>query len=71
MAKQKFQIQGMSCVGCAMTIDDAVENLPGVRSASTNYARQIAEVEFDEKKVNTQAIIKAIAEAGYQAAEKN
>jgi copper chaperone CopZ len=67
MTKQKFQIQGMSCVGCAMTIDDAVENLPGVRSASTNYARQVAEVEYDEKKVNEAQIVKAIETAGYKA----
>jgi P-type Cu+ transporter len=70
MTKQKFQIQGMSCVGCAMTVDEAVENLPGVRSASTNYARQVAEVEYDEHKVNTQQIVKAIEEAGYKAAVK-
>ena len=54
MIKKKFQIQGMHCVGCAMTVDGVVEDLTGVKSATTNYARQVAEVEYDEKKVTDQ-----------------
>ena len=69
MTKKKFQIQGMHCVGCAMTIDGAVEDLPGVKSATTNYARQVAEVEYDEKKVTDAQIIFAIQSAGYKAVE--
>ena len=65
--KQRFQIQGMHCVGCAMTVDGAVEDLPGVKSANTNYARQTADVEFDEKKVTATQIIAAIEQAGYKA----
>ena len=67
MTKKKFQIQGMHCVGCAMTIDGAVEDLPGVKSARTNYARQVAEVEYDEKKVTDAQIMTAIQSAGYKA----
>ena len=67
MIKKRFQIQGMHCVACAMTIDGAVEDLPGVRSATTNYARQVAEVEFDEQKVNEAQIAAAIQSAGYKA----
>ncbi len=71
MIKKKFQIQGMHCVGCAMTIDGAVEDLPGVKSATTNYARQVAEVEYDEKKVTDVQIVMAIQAAGYKAVEPN
>ena len=67
LTKKRFQIQGMHCVGCAMTIDGAVEDLPGVKSASTNYARQVADIEYDEKKVSEGQIIAAIQTAGYQA----
>ena len=66
MIKKRFQIQGMHCVGCAMTIDGALEDLPGVRSASTNYARQIADVEYDDRQVSEAQIVEAIREAGYQ-----
>ncbi len=66
MTKKRFQIQGMHCVGCAMTVDGALEDLPGVKSATTNYARQVADVEYDERKVNEAQILAAIREAGYQ-----
>ena len=65
MIKQQFKIQGMHCVGCAMTIDGAVEDLPGVKSASTNYKRQVAVVEYDEAKVTEVEILQAIHDAGY------
>lgn len=65
MTKQTLRITGMHCVGCAMTIDGAVEDLDGVRSASTHYARQEVIVEWDEKRVSLQDIIGAIQSAGY------
>ncbi|MBZ0277801.1 MAG: heavy-metal-associated domain-containing protein [Anaerolineae bacterium] len=68
MAKQRFQVQGMHCVGCAMTIDGALEDLPGVKSASTNYARQVVDVEYDEQKITVAQIISVVKEAGYTAA---
>jgi copper chaperone CopZ len=68
MIKKRFQIQGMHCVGCAMTIDEALENLPGVKSANTNYARQVTDVEFDPARVSDAQIAEAIVAAGYQTA---
>ncbi len=67
MKKQRLQIQGMHCVGCAMTVDGALEDLPGVKSASTSYARQTAEVEYDEQKVTEAQLIAAVEQAGYKA----
>ena len=67
MKNQRLHIQGMHCVGCAMTVDGALEDLPGVKSASTNYARQTADVEYDEKKVTVTQLIAAVEQAGYKA----
>lgn len=67
MLKKKFQIHGMHCVSCAMSVDNAIEDLPGVKSATTQYARQVSEVEYDEQQVTETQIIAAIREAGYQA----
>lgn len=67
MFKKKFQIQGMHCVSCAMSVDNAIEDLPGVKSATTQYARQVSEVEYDEQQVTEAQIIAAIREAGYEA----
>jgi copper chaperone CopZ len=66
MVKQRFRIEGMHCVGCALTVDGALEDLPGVKSSSTNYARQIADVEYDERRVDAARILTAIQAAGYR-----
>ncbi|MBX3063335.1 MAG: heavy-metal-associated domain-containing protein [Anaerolineae bacterium] len=75
MTKKRFQIQGMHCVGCAMTIDNALEDLAGVRVATTQYARQIVDIDYDEQQVTDEKIIAAIEGAGYRAsalsAERN
>lgn len=65
MTKQRFQVKGMHCVGCAMTIDGALEDLAGVKSATTHYARQVVEVEYDREKLSEALIMKAIEGAGY------
>jgi copper chaperone CopZ len=67
MTKKRFQIQGMHCASCAMLIDGALEDLPGVKSASASYARQVVDVEYDESKVSEKAILTAVADAGYTA----
>lgn len=66
--KKTFTIDGMHCSACAMNIDFDLEDLKGVRSAKTNYAKQVSEVEFDEAVVNEEKIIRAIAKTGYKAA---
>jgi copper ion binding protein len=68
MTKTKFQIKGMHCVGCAMTIEGALEDLEGVKSANANYAKQSAEVEYDDKRVTEKQLIDAIQESGYSVA---
>jgi len=67
MTKERLQVQGMHCVGCAMTIDGALEDLTGVKSATTNYARQFVDIEFDERRITLNEMITAIQKAGYSA----
>jgi copper chaperone CopZ len=65
--KQQFRIQGMHCVGCAMTVDGVLEDLPGVKSASTSYAQQIANIEYDESRIGEDELVEAVLKAGYTA----
>lgn len=67
MVKQTFRVEGMHCTSCALNIDEELEELPGIKSSKTSYARQETKVEFDEKVVNEPAIVAAIAKAGYTA----
>ena len=65
--ERKFKIKGMYCSSCAMNIDFDLEDLEGVKSIKTSYAKEECEVEFDEEKVNEQIIIQTIQKTGYQA----
>lgn len=65
MIKKRFQVEGMKCVGCTMAVEGALEDVDGVKSASANYAKQFADIEFDENRVSHQALADAVALAGY------
>ncbi len=67
MKKALFKISGMHCTSCAMLIDGDVEDIQGVKAASTNFAKEETEVEFDEAKVSPDTIISTIKETGYRA----
>lgn len=67
VVKKKFKIEGMHCTACSMNIDFDLEDLKGVKSVKTNYAKQLSEVEFDETTVNVEDIIQTIQKTGYKA----
>lgn len=64
--KTKIKINGMHCSSCAMNIDFELEDLPGVNSARTSYARQEIDVEYDETKIKLSQIIEKIQKLGYK-----
>lgn len=67
MTKKKFKIEGMHCSSCAMTIDMDLEDLEGIKSAKTSYAKSEVEVEFDPAKVNEELILETVKKSGYTA----
>lgn len=67
MTKKTFTITGMHCTSCAMNIDGELEDTSGVKSATTNYAKAKADVEFDEKKITPDQIVSIIGKVGYGA----
>ena len=66
MTKAKLQIAGMHCASCAVNVDDALEDLPGVKRASTSFSRGRTKVEFDETSLELETIRSVITELGYQ-----
>lgn len=63
--KKKFKIEGMHCTSCALTIDMDLEDLEGVKSSKTSYAKAETEVEFETDKVKDEDLIEVIKKAGY------
>ncbi len=65
--KQIIKIDGMHCTSCSFMIDGDLEDTKGIISASTNYARQITEVEYEEGQINIYEILSIINKTGYKA----
>jgi copper chaperone CopZ len=64
--KTKFKISGMNCGSCAMNIDFELEDLTGVISVKTSYAKGETELEFDEDKIDIQTVTGKIKDLGYE-----
>ncbi|GMR19138.1 MAG: heavy metal translocating P-type ATPase [Patescibacteria group bacterium] len=64
--KKSFPIRGMHCASCVKTIEKALLKTAGVRSASVNFASEVALIEFDEKAVSEAELAEAVSSAGYK-----
>ena len=58
-------VEGMDCASCVRTIEHTLQALPGVASASVNFATQNATVVYDPERVRPMTLVRAIAEVGY------
>ena len=67
MTIKTIPIQGMTCASCARASERATANLPGVSSASVNFATEALTIEFDETTLGLGDIASAIEKAGYKA----
>ncbi len=65
IVKKKLKIKGMDCSSCAMNIDFDLEDLKGVKSVKTSYAKQECEVEFDEDEITEELILQVVKKSGY------
>ncbi|WP_066222052.1 heavy-metal-associated domain-containing protein [Formosa haliotis] len=64
-AKAEFTIDGMTCeIGCAKTIEKKLSNLDGIKSATVDFDKRLAMVEYDEAKVNPATLEETVTKAG-------
>jgi len=62
----RLSISGMSCAGCVSSIEKSLASVKGVSESVVNFAEQTANIRGD---VTPNALIKAIKDVGYDAAE--
>ena len=67
MAKEKYNITGMSCAACSAKVERVVGKIEGVEKVSVNLLTNSMQVEYKEDKLSSNDIIKNIADAGYGA----
>jgi len=62
-----FDVQGMTCASCGVTLKLSVKKIDGVLEVRSSVEKKNAVVSFDPKRTSTTAIKKAIDDIGYKA----
>lgn len=61
-AKAEFTIDGMTCqIGCAATIQKKISKMDGVKSATVDFDKKLAMVEYNEAKVTPTTLEEVVA----------
>jgi Cu+-exporting ATPase len=61
---------GMTCASCVLTIEKAVNNLPGVAHVGINFASEKAVIEYDKSITSLDDIKKRITDVGYEVGDE-
>lgn len=62
-----LNIEGMTCNHCVKMVEEALKEVPGVKSAKVSLENKTAEVTLKED-VDTEVLKKAVENAGYEVA---
>jgi Cu+-exporting ATPase len=69
-AATELLVSGMTCPNCARHVTDAIQGVPGVRSASVSLENENASVRWNSGATkNISAVVLAVKKAGYEAKE--
>ncbi|MBV8658488.1 MAG: heavy-metal-associated domain-containing protein [Burkholderiales bacterium] len=63
--EQVIGIEGMSCGGCAASVERALKAMTGVQTVAVDLAARNATVAYDPALVDVTQLKQAIEEAGY------
>src|ERR1700735_175439 len=66
MTQQTLRIQGMTCASCQIHVQQALEAVPGVDSASVNLMAHTAQI-TTASPLDTTTLITAVRNSGYDA----
>jgi mercuric ion binding protein len=65
-----LQVENMTCPACSITIEKALDKVPGVTARRVDTQAATVTVAFDAERTNAAAIAKAITDAGFPATAK-
>jgi copper chaperone CopZ len=66
MQKIILKVKNMKCSNCAMQLEGIEDEFVGISSITASYHKQQMKVEFDEKSVSIEQIIRAAKNRGYE-----
>ena len=61
-SEKTFKIDGMTCMGCANKVNNAVDALDGVELCEVNVDKGQAKIVFDDSKINEKQILETLNE---------
>ena len=67
MKKEKYNVTGMTCAACQANVTRCVQKLDGVEEVNVNLLSGQMTVDYDETKLDSAAIARAVAGIGYGA----
>ena len=62
-----LDVENMTCPACSITIEKALDKVPGVSKARVDAKAATVTVDFDAGRTNVPAIARAITDAGFPA----
>src|SRR6476620_9649046 len=65
--KAELAVSGMSCAACVSRVESSLARVEGVNKAGVNLATNRATVDYNPGATGVDALIKAVADAGYAA----
>ncbi len=68
MEKVHLKVEGMTCGGCVQSVQKALTNHEGVRTANADLDTGMVMIEFDAQVIQKSGLEKAIADAGFSVA---
>ena len=66
METRQMKIEGMTCGGCVRSVTSVLQAVPGVASVAVSLEGKSATVTFDPAKAGTDALKRAVEDAGYE-----
>lgn len=61
-----LKLSGLHCSSCSLNIDGELEELPGVISSSTSYAKQESKITYNPQLTKPSEFKSVIEKLGYQ-----
>ena len=65
-----FYVVGMTCGGCAISIEQVLKNTDGVEDVSVNFERGQVIVKYDDRKATASKLRAAVKSIGFGASSK-
>jgi copper chaperone CopZ len=65
LATIELPVEGMTCQGCASSIDSALKGLDGVVDCKASHTDKVARIQYDPSKASSALLAKAITDLGY------